>query len=401
MSNPDDTAPVFWTVDDLDELRFDPVLHDTLTRQTLGRVRMPHGTGDAWLAGKYADVTKVTSDARFSREKLLHQDVTRLAPNPIPLRDAVGFADPPEHTKLRRSASRAFTGKQIEARRPRSEALANRLVDEMLEHGAPADLMEHFYTPFALHGMSDLMGIPEEDRDKVAGWTVGIITASRSPEQSERAKREIGEYIDSLVVMRHVEPQDDLLTHLARGEKDGELTREQLVAFAVLMQISGMNSVRFNSSTMGYILLSRPQLWQRLLDEPQLLPQAVEELLRWLPHRNATGQARIALEDVELGGVTVREGEAVHSSYLAANRDPAVFADPDELDFDRDPNPHLAFGHGPHYCVGAAFARMETQTMLRTLLGRLPELRLAVPADQVPWRVGELIRGPRELPVRW
>ncbi|MDH6139442.1 MULTISPECIES: cytochrome P450 [Kitasatospora] len=396
-----ETEPVFWTVDELDELEFDPVLHGALSREDLGRIRLPHGTGQAWLAGKYADVTKVTSDARFSRTRLLRQDVTRLAPNPIPLNDAVGFADPPEHTKLRRAASRAFTSKQTEARRPHSEALADRLLDAMVQHGSPADLMEHYYTPFALHGMSDLMGIPEAGRAQVADWTVQIITAARSPEESERAKQEIGAYLDGLAEQRHPEPRDDLLSHLVQGEKDGELTREQLVAFAVLMQISGMNSVRFNSSTMAYILLTRPHLWQRLLDEPQLLPQAVEELLRWLPHRNATGQARIATEDVELGGVTVREGEAVHSSYLAANRDPAVFADPDELDFDRQPNPHLAFGHGPHYCVGATFARMETQTMLRALLNRLPGLRLAVPADQVPWRKGELIRGPRALPVTW
>ncbi|MCC9307301.1 cytochrome P450 [Kitasatospora sp. RB6PN24] len=396
-----DNEPVLWTVDELDELDFDPVLHDTLTREELGRIRLPHGTGDAWLAGKYADVTKVTSDPRFSRTRLLQQDVTRLAPNPIPLQDAVGFADPPEHTKLRRAASRAFTGKQIEARRARSEALADRLLDAMVHHGPPADLMEHYYTPFSLHGMSELMGIPEAGREQVADWTVRIITASRSPEESERAKKEIGAYLDELAEQRHTDPQDDLLSHLVQGERDGELTREQLVAFAVLMQISGMNSVRFNSSTMAYILLTRPHLWRRLLDEPELLPQAVEELLRWLPHRNATGQARIATEDVELGGVIVKEGEAVHSSYLAANRDPAVFERPDELDFERQPNPHLAFGHGPHYCVGAAFARMETQTMLRALLNRLPDLRLAVPADQVPWRKGELIRGPRALPVTW
>jgi biflaviolin synthase len=313
----------------------------------------------------------------------------------------VGFADPPEHTKLRRSASRAFTSKQIEARRPHSEALANHLIDEMVQRGAPIDLMEHYYNPFALQGMSDLMGIPEAGRAQVAEWTTRIITASRAPEESERAKQEIGAYIDGLVEQRHTQPQDDLLTHLVQGEKDGELTREQLVAFAVLMQISGVNSVRLNSGTMAYILLSRPQLWQRLVDEPQLLPQAVEELLRWLPHRNATGQARIALEDVELGGVTIHQGEAVHSSYLAANRDPAVFEHPDELDFDRQPNPHVAFGHGPHYCVGATFARMETQTMLRTLLTRLPSLRLAVPASEVPWRVGELIRGPHALSVTW
>ncbi|WP_035850580.1 cytochrome P450 [Kitasatospora azatica] len=390
-----------WTVDHLDELAVDPVLLDAVARETPGRVALQYGEGDAWLVGRYADVTKVTSDARFGRAALRQRNVTRLAPNPIPLHDAVGLADPPEHTRLRRSASRAFTARRIDRLRPRAEKLAGRLLDGMEQAGAPADLLAHLYTPFALHGMSELMGIPEPDRAQVAEWTGQIITSAALPEECERAKREIGEYLGSLVEQRMAEPQDDLLSHLVAGEQAGELNRSELVAFAVLMQISGMNAVRFNSATMGYILLTRPELWQRLLAEPELLPQAVEELLRWLPHRNATGQARIATEDVELGGVLVKAGEAVHSSYLAANRDPAVFDRPHELDFDRHPNPHLAFGHGPHYCVGAAFARMETQVMLRALLDRFPRLRLAVPASEIRWRKGELIRGPGELPVAW
>ncbi|MFE9421618.1 cytochrome P450 [Kitasatospora sp. NPDC006697] len=392
---------VFWTVDALDELAFDPVMAEAVLRPALGRVRLPHGEGEAWLAGKYADVTKVTSDARFSRALLLQQDVTRLAANPIPLEDAVGFADPPEHTRLRRAASRAFMPRKIEERRPYAEQLAGRLIDGMLERGAPGDLMADYYDQFALHGMSELMGIPEPDRAQFAAWTKQIITAKQDPAVSERAKHELGSYLDGLAEQRLAEPRDDLLTHLLEGEKAGELTRQQLVAFAELMQISGVNSVRLNSGQIGYVLLSRPELWQRLLDEPELLPQAVEELLRWVPHRNATGQARIAVEDAELGGALIREGQAVHSSYLAANRDPEVFERPEEIDFDRAPNPHLAFGHGPHYCVGATFARMETQVMLRTLLLRLPDLALAVPPEEVQWRVGELIRGPRALPVNW
>ncbi|GAA1944344.1 cytochrome P450 [Kitasatospora viridis] len=396
-----DRETVFWTVGELDELAFDPVMADAVGRESLGRVRLPHGEGEAWLAGKYADVTKVTSDPRFSRALLLEHDVTRMAPNPIPLPDAVGFADPPEHTRLRRAASRAFTGKKIDERRPRAEELADRLITAMVERGAPGELMADYYDRFALHGMSELMGIPEADREQFAEWTKQIISARHDPAVSERAKHEIGAYVDGLAEQRLVEPRDDLISHLLEGERAGELTRDQLVAFAVLMQISGVNSVRLNSGTMGYILLSRPELWQRLVAEPELLPQAVEELLRWLPHRNAVGQARIATEEVELGGAVVKAGEAVHSSYLAANRDPAVFERPHELDFDRQPNPHLAFGHGPHYCVGANFARMETQVMLRSLLDRLPGLELAVAPSEVEWRKGELIRGPRALPVRW
>jgi biflaviolin synthase len=390
-----------WTVAQLDELAWDPVMTDALERERLGLVRLPHGEGEAWLAGRYADVTRATSDPRFSRAALLRQNVTRLAPNTVPLHDAVGFAYPPEHARLRRSASQAFTQRRIERLRPRWQELAESLVDRMVREGAPADLVARVHAPFAMHGMSELMGVPEPDREQLVAWSGQIISGVNPPEVSERAKHGISAYFDALAEQRLAVPRDDLLSHLLEGERAGELTRDQLVGFAVLMQTSGMTAVRCNSSAMAYALLTRPELWRRLVAGPELVPRAVEELLRWLPHRNAVGQARVATEDVELGGVLVRAGEAVHSSYVAANRDPAVFERPHKLDLDRQPNPHLAFGHGPHYCVGAAFARMETQVLLATLVTRLPGLRLAVPREQVPWRLGELIRGPRELPVAW
>ncbi|MYW18294.1 cytochrome P450, partial [Streptomyces sp. SID2955] len=145
----------------------------------------------------------------------------------------------------------------------------------------------------------------------------------------------------------------------------------------------------------------RPDLVERLRAEPGIRPQAIDELLRYIPHRNAVGLSRIALEDVGIGGVRIRAGDAVYISYLAANRDPEVFSDPDTIDFSRCPNPHVAFGFGPHYCPGGILARLEQELLTDALLDRLPGLRLAVPPDRVFFRKGALIRGPEALPVTW
>jgi biflaviolin synthase len=152
---------------------------------------------------------------------------------------------------------------------------------------------------------------------------------------------------------------------------------------------------------MVYTLLTHPRLWDRVRAEPALLPRAVEELLRFIPHKNGLGQPRIATEDVEVGGVLIRAGEAVYVSYVTANWDEEVFADPGRVDIDRSEVPHLAFGHGPHYCMAPALARMESEVLLAALVERVPGLRLAVPVEQVPWPTRCLIRGPVELPVAW
>ncbi|MGW7006640.1 cytochrome P450 [Streptomyces sp. NPDC054933] len=399
---PMDPPPArFWTVDDVHGLDFDPAMEEMLAEESLARIRLPHGEGEAWLATKYEDVKFATCDPRLSREALVGRNVTRLAPHFIPLDDAVGFADPPQHTRLRKTVSKVFTTRRIARLRPHAERIVHRLLDEMERSGPPADVMAHLNTPFSLAGMSELMGVPEEDWPKMADWTRKVISAGAGRSSSERAKDEIGEYFDALATRRLDAPEDDLLSHMAAAEHEGELTRQELVAFAVLMQISGMNSVRFNSANMVYLLLTHPEHYARLRREPDLLPQAVEELLRFIPHRNAVGMARIATEDIPVGRVTIRRGEPVYSSYLAANRDPDRFDSPHALDFDRSFNPHLAFGNGPHYCVGASLARMESEVMLRALLDRFPDLRLAVSPEEIQWRRGELIRGPEALPVAW
>ncbi len=208
-------------------------------------------------------------------------------------------------------------------------------------------------------------------------------------------------YFRELAERRRSRPAGDLMTRMVAAVDAGRIDEEELLALATLIGLNGWHAVRNNVSNMVYLLLTRPELRERLCAEPESVPRAVEELLRWIPHKHGVGQPRIATEDVEVGGVLVRRGEVVQVSYVAAGRDPRRFPDPDALDIDRQGPPHLAFGHGPHHCVAPLLARMEAEELLSALLRRLPGLRPAVPAGEIAWQGSVLIRGPVGLPVTW
>ncbi|MFH8728914.1 cytochrome P450 [Streptomyces termitum] len=398
---PDAPRVHFWAVPDLNGLDFDPLLARLLHEEPVTRVRLPHGEGHAWLVTRYEDVKFVTVDPRFSRQAVWGRPVTRLAPHFIPMADAVGFADPPDHTRMRRVVARAFSARALRSLRAHAQSVMDGLLDRLEEQGPPADLMETVNRPFPLAMVSELMGVPATDHSLMAHWSDTIISAGAGREASERAKDEMSRYFTDLIAGGHAPDSDQLAAVLAEAVADGTLTEEEAVGLAVLIQIGGAHAVRNNSANMVYALLTHPDHLARLRAEPALIPQAVEELLRYIPHRNAVGLSRIALEDVEVGGVRIPAGDPVYVSYLAANRDPDVFADPARLDFDRAYNPHVAFGHGPHYCPGATLARIESEILLGSLWTRFPGLRLAVPEEALSWQRGALIRGPETLPVTW
>ncbi|AZP16137.1 cytochrome P450 [Streptomyces aquilus] len=389
-----------WPALDLSGTDFDPVLTELMREGPVTRIQLPNGEGWAWLVTRYDDVRMVTNDPRFSREAVMDQPVTRLAPHFIPERGAVGFLDPPDHTRLRRTVAAALTSKGVERVREKSRRMLDELVDELVQDGPPADLTATVLTPFPIAVICELMGVPAADRHVMHTWTQLILSSAHGKQVSEKAKKEMGAYFGDLIGLREGSTGEDVASLLGAAVGRGEVTLGEAVGLAVLLQIGG-EAVTNNSGQMFYLLLTRPDLADRLRTEPSIRPRAIDELLRYIPHRNAVGLSRIALEDVGIRGVRIRAGDPVYVSYLAANRDPDVFPFPETIDFTRSPNPHVSFGFGPHYCPGGMLARLESELLVDALLDRLPGLRLAVPADQVPFKKGALIRGPEALPVTW
>ncbi|MFB7506187.1 cytochrome P450 [Streptomyces broussonetiae] len=389
-----------WPALDLTGTDFDPVLRELMREGPVTRIQLPNGEGWAWLVTRYDDVRMVTNDARFSREAVMDKPVTRLAPHFIPDPGAVGFLDPPDHTRLRRSVAAAFTAKGVERVRDRARTMLVELVDELLQDGPPADLTATILSPFPIAVICEMMGVPAADRHTMHIWTQLILSSSHGKEVSEKAKREMAAYFSDLIGLRENSTAEDVTSLLGSAVGRGEVTLEEAVGLAVLLQIGG-EAVTNNSGQMFYLLLTRPDLVSLLRERPEIRPRAIDELLRIIPHRNAVGLSRIAMVDVEIRGVRIRAGDPVYVSYLAANRDPEVFPDPETIDFSRSPNPHVSFGFGPHYCPGGQLARLEQELLVDTLLDRVPGLRLAVPPEQVPFKKGALIRGPEAVPVTW
>ncbi|MEW2223098.1 cytochrome P450 [Streptomyces sp. NPDC006990] len=395
-------CPLYDLPADPPELEFDPFLRAALESPP-SRIRLPHGEGDCWLVTRYDDVRFVTSDPRFSRD-IVGRPTPRMTRHLIPLDRAVSFVDPPEHARVRSVVAPVFGSGAVERLRPRVRALVAELVDGMLAAGPPADVVRYVVSPLPLAVVGELLGVPPEDRTQVRDWASTLLTRASDDAAAERAqqvKAAARQYFRELAELRRSRPARDLMTRMVEEVDAGRIDEEELLALATLIGLNGWHAVRNNVSNMVYLLLTRPELRERLRAEPESVPRAVEELLRWIPHKHGVGQPRIAIEDVEVGGVLVRRGEVVQVSYVAAGRDPSRFPDPDTVDIDRQGPPHLAFGHGPHHCVAPLLARMEAEELLSALLRRLPGLRPAVPAEEIAWQGSVLIRGPVGLPVTW
>ncbi|MBV2354058.1 cytochrome P450 [Streptomyces sp. J2-1] len=391
-----------WAVDDLPALDPDPFLDEVLRDEPITRITLPYGSGEAWLVTRYDDVRFVVSDPRFSREEVVGREVTSMAPEAVASQTAgLQYIDPPRHTRLRRVVSRAFTGKGMERLRPMAERTAHAMLDGMERAGRPGDLMEHLYTPFPIAVVCCFLGADEDDWHEWAANSEALLSQSADTDRLDAARKATRGRVVELLARRRADPGEDLATVLASAAASGEISDDEAISLAMAIYVSGGHAVRNNSGSMMYALLTHPEQLARLRAEPALLPKAVEELYRFVPHRNGVGIPRVATEDVELDGRLIRKGDVVYNAYVAANRDPSVFPDPDALDFERSGAAHLAFGHGPHFCLAALLARMEAEVMISTVLERFPDLRLAVPADQVEFQREGLIRGPRTLPVLW
>ncbi|MFF2852146.1 cytochrome P450 [Streptomyces sp. NPDC058001] len=400
---PADARPAVhvWPLDDLPALEFDPLLYEVLHGERIARIRLPYADQhEAWLVTRYQDVKDVTSDPRFSRTELVERTVTGMSGHRVASTVGLNYADPPYHTHLRKIVQKAFTGQQMKRLRPLAQETCDSFLDTMERQGSPADLMEYLHAPMPLAVVCDLLGVPRAERDGLLGWG-DIILSMTTPEAGNAAKAHVREFIVTLLRSRRGAESDDLGGVLAEAIDAGDISEDEAVSLATAILVSGAHAVRYNSANMVYMLLTRPDLMARLRAHPDTLPQAVDELIRHIPHRNGVGLPRIATEDVEVGGVVIRAGEAVYASYLAANRDPEVFEDPDSVDFGRQGVAHLSFGHGPHHCMGAMLARMESEVMVGSLLARFPDLRLAGPVADTRFQSKGFIRGPQTLVVAW
>ncbi|MET7575505.1 cytochrome P450 [Streptomyces sp. NPDC005492] len=362
------------------------------------RVSLPYGE-PAWLATRYADARLVLGDGRFSRAMAEEHDPPRARKfNAQP--KSMFNMDAPDHTRLRRLISTAFTIRRVEELRPKVHDLAHRLIDEMEGNGAPADLVADYALPIPTTVICELLGVPFEDRDRFGNWTDAILSTSSLNAEEGRAKRiELVEYIRGIIEARRAEPADDLISGLieARDVQD-KLTEQELLDHCIGLLIAGHETTASQIPSFVYALLDQPQHWQRLLNDEELIPSAVEELFRFVPLGSGSAAPRYALEDIEVGGTLVRAGEPVLVALGAANRDGLRFEDPEEIKLDRPANHHIGFGHGIHHCLGAPLARLELQEALRVLLQRLPTLRVA---GDIAWKSEMMVRGPRSMPVAW
>jgi cytochrome P450 len=379
-------------------LKLDPMLTHVRETEPLCPITMAYGD-DGWLVTRYEDVRTVLGDLRFSRAEAVVRDVPRTHPQKNP--GGIVDLDPPEHTRLRRVIAKAFTARRVQELRPRAEKVAAGLLDAMAEAGPPTDVVKAFALPFPTTMICELLGVPYADQDRFGVWAGAFMsTSALTAEQRGAYLGELAEYLGGLVALRRQEPTDDLLGALVVArDRDDRLSEREIIELATILLAAGHETTASEITSFVYLLLTHPGQLALLRERPELLPRAVEELLRYVPG-NETELPRYATADVELSGGTVHAGEPVQISYAAANHDGRVYENPDELDVTREPEPsHLSFGHGAHHCIGAQLARMELQVALNALLSRLPGLRLAT--DEVVWKRGMATRGPLELPIAW
>ncbi|MGP4091280.1 cytochrome P450, partial [Streptomyces sp. KR55] len=327
----------------------------------------------------------------------------RMTPEPIVQDEAINLMDPPASSRLRSLISKGFAPRHMAHMRIRTQHVVDRLLDGMTEYGPPADLVEHLANPLPLTTICEVLDIPEADRSQLRAHARTMMDIGvDNRDKAVRAKADLRAYFATLTAQRRRNPGDDLISALATA-RDGDeiLDDRELTVMAMVLLITGQDTTTYEIANIAYTLLTRPEELAVLRARPEMLPQAINELLRFIPFRKGVGIPRVATEDVELSGVTIRAGDIVHVSYLTANRDGRKFDRPDELDLERSGPQHMTFGWGGHHCLGAPLAATELEVAFGSLLQRLPEMRLAKAAEEVRWNTTSIWRYPLALPVTW
>lgn len=358
----------------------------------------------AWLTTGFNETREAMTDPRYSRA-LAFSSERPIYGVELTLVGSLLAMDPPEHSRLRKLVAAAFTDRRIKALRPRVAAIVDDLIDKMLAGPRPADLARSFSLMMPASVICELLGVPVEDVEKFHEWSDTMFGDwSRPPEQIIEAQATMGAYMAELIERKRRAPGDDLIGVLTRAaDTDGKMTQDELVDFCRILLVAGHETTATAISVSFMALCQHPEQLSRLRADPDLIPAAAEELLRYasISGSGFVPLARVTREEVCLGGVTIPAGETVLPDFFTANRDPAAFNAPDRLDVERAPKTTMTFGAGAHHCLGAQLARMEMQEAFRGLLTRLPGLRLAVPFSELEFREGSLASSPRELPVTW
>jgi cytochrome P450 len=369
------------------------------------------GETPIWFLTRYEDVVAVlVDDERFVRDPAFVLNDEELAQIRAGLPDDFAFVenhmlnkDGADHRRLRRLVTKAFTPRMVEQLRPRIQAIADELVDAV-EERREMELVEEFAFPLPITVIAELLGIPVTDQKRFREWSDAVVRPSISPSELERfagQMRDFVAYLRELFERRRREPADDLISALLQAEEAGDsLSEAELFSTVILLIVAGHETTVSLIGSSVLALLGDPSALERLRAEPELIPRAVEELLRREAAVDRT-LVRWATADAELGGRTIKRGELVIAILGAANRDPARFPEPGTFDLDRQDNKHVAFGRGSHYCLGAPLARLETEIALATLLRRLPGLRLVGDPNAVEWRPVPLFRSLVALKVAW
>ncbi|MDX3107685.1 cytochrome P450 [Nonomuraea angiospora] len=372
----------------------------------VARVTLPSGD-EATLLTRYEDVKQVLADPRFTR-LLNAPDAARLSANDdgglFSSEMAAVIPDSGEpHQRWRRLVGKYFTAKRMAALRPAMAQMAEQLIDDMVERGAPGDLKAALGFPLPVYVICDLLGVPASDRDRFAHWSDSLLNLTKFTQaETDASLAEFIQYMSEHVAAKRAAPGDDLLSELIEASAaEGEgLTDVELLATGMGLLVAGHETTANMIGKMVGMLLSDRTRWERLLADPSLVRTAVEEALRF-DANSGFGLPRYLKEETEVSGTVLPRGTTVICSMAAANRDESVFDAAAEMDLTRTPNPHLAFGSGSHSCLGQSLARTELQVVLEVLLRKLPTLKLAVPVEELHRVEGLVVGGLRQVPVRW
>lgn len=362
----------------------------------VAQVRTPAGD-EVWLVTDYASARTVLTDPRFSRAAAARPGAPRLnTANPAPT--SIMSTDAAQHTRLRRVVADAFSPRRVAALEPGITRRVDHLLDALVAAGPPADLVAAFAAPLPVAVITTLLGVPDGDRDRLSQWAGVLFDMSvSSPAEKARRGYELYAYMTELIDRKRAEPADDLLSTLIAAADAGTISRTELVDLALAVLTAGYETTvaQIGLSVLSYLREPTPEL----LDEATSAA-VIEEHLRLAPSTPMTF-TRVATVDVQVSGVTVRAGEAVVASLVHANVDPAAFPDPERLCPAGRGTAHLTFGAGTHYCLGAGLARLQLRIAVRSLLRRLPGLRLADVPDAVAWYEGLATCGLTRLVVAW